>query len=85
MKRKDKTEIHKLFIPKYSKEERVIRRVLGEIDSIGDPHFSVKENRFKTNLKAIDEQRISFIRGCLQTLLALKYEEKEEDEAKKTN
>lgn len=80
MKRKDKVEVHNLFIPKCSKEERVIRRVLGEVDSIGDPHFSVKENRFKTNLKAKDEQRIAFIRGCLQTLLVLKYEEKEQDE-----
>lgn len=80
MKRKDKTEIHKLSIPKCSKEERVIRRVLSEIDSIGDPHFSVEENRFKTNLKAKDEQRIAFIRGCLQTLLVLKYDEKEQDE-----
>lgn len=81
MIRKDKAEIDKLFIPKYSKDEKVIRRVLSEIDSIGDPHYSVEENRFKTNLKAKDEQRIAFIRGCLQTLLALKYEEKEQDEA----
>lgn len=81
MKRKDKAEIHKLFIPEFSKEERVIRRVLGEVNSIGDPHFSVEENRFRTKLKAKDEQRIAFIRGCLQTLLILKYEKKEEDEA----
>ena len=78
MKRKEKTEIPKLFIPKYSKEEGVIRRVLGELESIGDPHYSAEENRFKTNLKAKDEQRIAFIRGCLQTLLVLKYDEKEE-------
>jgi hypothetical protein len=83
MKRKEKDEIHKLFIPKCSKEERVIRRVLSEIGSIGDPQFSVEENKFKTNLKPKDEQRIAFIRGCLQTLLVLKYEEKEEDEATK--
>jgi hypothetical protein len=80
MKRKDKTEIHKLSIPVYQKEERVIRRVLSEIGSIGDPQFSVEENKFKTNLKPKDEQRIAFIRGCLQTLLVLKYEEKEENE-----
>lgn len=80
MKRKEKTEIHKLSIPVYQKEEIVLRRVLGEINLIGNPHFSVEENRFKTNLKAKDEQRIAFIRGCLQTLLVLKYEEKEENE-----
>lgn len=83
MKRKDKTEIHKLSIPKYSQDEKVIRRVLGEINSIGDPQFSVEENKFKTNLKPKDEQRIAFIRGCLQTLLELKYEGKEENETQK--
>ena len=54
--------------------------MLGELEYIGEPYYSEKEKKFKTSLKAEDELRIAFIRGCLQTLLALKYDEKEENE-----
>lgn len=56
-------------VPKLSKEQKIVQKALRVLDLIGEPTFSVKENRFKTNLKPRDEAGLHYARGLLEALL----------------
>ena len=62
-----------LRIPKYNIEQKIVQKALRVLSDIGDPRFSVSENRFKTSLRAKDETRLWYARGLLESLL---FEEK---------
>ena len=56
-------------VPKMSKDQKIIQKALRVLDMIGEPTFSVKENRFKTKLKPKDEASLHYARGLLESLL----------------
>lgn len=62
-----------LKLPKYSAEQKVVKKVLNVLSEIGDPRFSVSDNCWKSNLKAKDDTRLWYARGLLESLL---FEEK---------
>ena len=69
-------ELLELHLPKYSKEQKIVEKVLRILDTLGEPKFSVTENRFKTYLKAKDEASLWYAKGLLESLL---FEEGEKD------
>lgn len=57
------------IVEKYTKEEKIIIKSLRILEKIGEPKFIVSENRFKTNLKAKDENKLWYVRGLLESLI----------------
>lgn len=69
-------ELLKLKIPKYSKEQLVVKKALNILSQLGEPRFSVSDNCWKSNLKAKDDSRLWYARGLLESLL---FDEKGEE------
>lgn len=66
-------------IPKYSREQKIIRKALGKLEGLGSPRFDVGKNRVVRKLSVEDETALYYAMGLLESLLI------EDDEAQATH
>lgn len=57
------------IIPRYSKEQKIIRKALAQLEALGSPRFDVSKNRFVRKLDIKDETALYYVMGLLESLM----------------